>query len=71
MRKYKSRKPWSEEAKKAQSIRVKEIWRVRKLKKKQKAAELKVKAAKVHMNLIDKQEQKPMWRRIIDAILGR
>lgn len=69
--KNKDRKPWSEEAKKAQSIRVKELWRVRNLKKKQKSVELQVKAAKVHMNLVKKKEGRPIWKRIIDAILDR
>ena len=67
----KDRKPWSEEAKKAQSIRIKEMWRVRKLRQKQGAIERQVKAAKVHMKLVKEQDNKPWWSRLIDAVLGR
>jgi len=67
----KDRKPWSEEAKKAQSIRIKEVWRVRKLRKKQGDIERQVKAAKVHMKLVKKQDNKPWLYRLIDVVLGR
>tara|TARA_R100000231_G_scaffold13090_2_gene14669 strand:+ start:1326 stop:1583 length:258 start_codon:yes stop_codon:yes gene_type:complete len=66
-----SRKQWSEEARAAQSKRMKEMWRLRKLKKQKAKLENKVNAGKIYMTLTDKVEPKPMWKRIIDAILGR
>ena len=69
--KKKDRKPWSEAAKEDQSERMKEMWRLRKLKKQKAKLENKVNAGKLYMTLTDKVEPKPMWKRIIDAILGR
>jgi len=69
--KKKNRKRWSEAAKEAQSKRMKEMWKKRKLKTQKAKLENTVNAGKVYMTLTDKVEPKPMWKRIIDAILGR
>lgn len=69
--KKKNRKRWSEAAKEAQSKRMKEMWKKRKLKTQKAKLENKVNAGKIYMTLTDKVEPKPMWKRIIDAILGR
>ena len=50
---------------------MKEMWKKRKLKTQKAKLENKVNAGKVYMTLTDKVEPKPMWKRIIDAILGR
>ena len=70
--KKKNRKRWSEAAKEAQSKRMKEMWKKRKLKtKKAKPVNPEQGQFMAYVNVVEKVKPKPMWKRIIDAILGR